>query len=263
MKVVVTSSDKNKAKSFKDIQNVFTQHMRDPDNNPAPEGIEDRRIGVYRELVYNNIQSFIGKSFPVIRKIMTDEQWHKMLRDYVNRHKSHTPLFSKIPCEFLQYLEHERRGSPENMPYLLELAHYEWLEVALSMDIREIDLSDIDQKGDLLEGIPVLNPISVASAYTWPVHEISPTNCPDSPPSQRTYIIVYRRQNYKIGFIVLNPVSAKLIEYLQVNEKNNGSEILTKIAYELKHSNPEIVIKGGFEMMQNFLLKDIILGIKK
>ena len=59
MKVVVTLSDKNKAKGFKDIQNVFTQHMRDPDNNPAPEGIEDRRIGVYRELVYNNIQNFI------------------------------------------------------------------------------------------------------------------------------------------------------------------------------------------------------------
>ena len=38
-------SNNNKAESFKDVQNVFTQHMRDPENNPAPEGVEDRRIG--------------------------------------------------------------------------------------------------------------------------------------------------------------------------------------------------------------------------
>mgnify|MGYP006076019249 CR=1 FL=1 len=260
---MTTPSNNKKTKNFKDIQNVFTQHMRDPDNNPAPVGVEDRRMSVYRGLVYNNIQNFIGKSFPVIRKIMGDREWHQMLYDYVNRHKSYTPLFSKMPNEFLQYLEHECEGPPENFPYLLELAHYEWLETALSIDTREIDLSNIDQKGNLLEGIPVLNPISIALAYVWPVHEISPRNLPKSPPSEKTYIFVYRRQNDEVGFIVLNLVSAKLVEYLQSNEKNNGHQILTKIAHELKHPNPEIVIQGGLEMMQNFLIKDILLGTKK
>lgn len=256
-------SNNNKAKSFKDVQNVFTQHMRDPENNPAPEGVEDRRIGVYRELVYNNIESFIGNSFPVLRKITADEQWHEMLRDYVNRHKAHTPLFPKMPQEFLQYLEHERGEHPEDLPYLLELAHYEWIEIALSLDTREIDLSSIDQKGDLLEGVPILNPISIALAYTWPVHEISPTCLPDRPPNEKTYIIVYRKQDDEVGFIVLNPVSAKLIEYLQADDKQTGLEILTKIADELNHPNPDVVIQGGLEIMQGFLDKDILLGTNK
>lgn len=256
-------TNNNKAESFKDVQNVFTQHMRDPDNNPAPEGVEDRRIGVYRELVYNNIQSFIGNSFPVIRKITADEQWHEMLRDYVSRHKSHSPLFPKMPQEFLQYLEQERGEHPEDHPSLLELAHYEWLEIALSIDTRDIDMSNIDQKGDLLEGMPVLNPISMALAYTWPVHEISPTNLPDTPPIEKTYIIVYRKQDDEVGFIVLNPVSAKLIEYLQAKEKQTGREILTRIADELNHPNPGVVIQGGLEIMQGFLTKDILLGTKK
>ena len=260
---MTTLSNNNKAESFKDVQNVFTQHMRDPDNNPAPEGVEDRRIGVYRELVYNNIQSFIGNSFPVLRKITADEQWHEMLRDYVSRHKSHTPLFPKMPQEFLQYLEHERGEHPEDPPFLLELAHYEWIEIALSIDTREIDLSNIEQRGDLLEGIPALNPISMALAYTWPVHEISPTNLPDTPPNEKTYIIVYRKQDDEVGFIVLNPVSAKLIEYLQASEKQTGRDILTKISDELKHPNPKVVIQGGLEIMQGFLIKDILLGTKK
>jgi hypothetical protein len=260
---MTTLSNNNKSESFKNVQNVFTQHMRDPDNNPAPEGVEDRRIGVYRELVYNNIQSFIGNSFPVLRKITADEQWHRMLRDYVSRHKSHTPLFPKMPQEFLQYLEHERGEHPEDPPFLLELCHYEWLEIALSIDTRDIDLSNIDQKGNLLEDIPVLNPISIALAYTWPVHEISPKNIPDNPPNEKTYIIVYRKKNDEVGFIVLNPVSAKLIEYLQANEKQTGREILTKIACELKHPDPDVVIQGGQEIMQGFLIKDILLGTKQ
>ena len=57
----MTTSNSNKAENFKDVQYAFTRHMRDPESNPAPEGIEDRRIGVYRELVYNNIEGFIAK----------------------------------------------------------------------------------------------------------------------------------------------------------------------------------------------------------
>jgi len=256
-------SNNSKTENFKDVQNVFTQHMRDPENNPAPEGVEDRRIGIYRDLVFNNIQSFIGNSFPVLRKITADENWHQMLRDYVSRHKSHTPLFPKMPQEFLQYLEHERGEQPEDYPFILELAHYEWIEIALSLDTREIDVSNVDLKGDLLNGIPVLNPISIALAYRWPVHEISPTFLPESPPNEQTYIIVYRKQNDEIGFIVLNPVSAKLIEYLQADEKLTGREILTNIAEELNHPNPDVVIKGGLEIMQDFLGKDLLLGTNK
>lgn len=256
-------SNNNKTESFKKVQNVFTQHMRDPDNNPAPEDIEDRRIAVYRDLVYNNIQSFIANSFPVLRKIIADEQWHEMLRDYVNRHKAHTPLFPKMPQEFLQYLEQERGEHPEDPPFLLELAHYEWIEIALTLDTRDIDMSDIDPQGDLLNGIPVINPVLVALAYTWPVHELSSTNKPETPPDEQTYIVVYRKKNDEVGFTILNPVSAKLIEYLQADEQQNGLEILNNIADQLNHPNPEVVIQGGLEIMQDFLKRDILLGTKK
>jgi uncharacterized protein len=255
-------SNNDKVESFKDVQNVFTQHMRDPENNPAPKGVEDRRIGVYRELVFNNIESFIANSFPILRKITADEQWHEMLRDYVSHHKAHTPLFPKMPQEFIQYLEHERGEHSEDAPFLLELAHYEWIETALSIDTREIDFSNVEQEGDLLEGIPVLSPLSIALAYAWPVHEISPTNLPDIPPNEKTYIVVYRQQDDEVGFMVLNPVSAKLIEYLQTDEELTGREILMKIVNELNHPNSETVIQGGLDIMQGFLKKNILLGVK-
>jgi len=259
----MTASTHNKANNFQNVQRVFTQHMRDPENNVAPEGIEDRRIKVYRELVYNNIEGFLANSFPVLRKIIKDEQWHEMMRDYVCRHQAHTPLFTKMPQEFLQYLEHERVKDTEDFPFLLELAHYEWIETSISMDSREISFDGVEQEGDLLEGTPVISQLAMPLAYQWPVHKISSEFLPETLPEQATYIVIYRDRHDEVGFIELNPVSAKLIEYIQADEKYTGREILVKIAQDLNHPNPDVVIQGGHEIMQDFLSKDILLGTIK
>jgi uncharacterized protein len=258
---MTAASNSNNTKDFKEVQYAFTRHMRDPENNPAPEGIEDRRIGVYRELVYNNIESFIGNSFPVLRKITPDDQWHEMLRDYVCNHQSRTPLFPRMPLEFLQYLEHEREGHPQDHEFILELATYEWAELSIALDTKEIELDGIDIEGNLLAGVPVLNPIIMPQTYLYPVHQISPNYLPDKAPEISTYLLVYRRKDDEVGFLELNPVSARLIECMQHNNGKSGQQLLEGIAEELKHPDPQVVIDGGHEIMREMHSKDIILGV--
>lgn len=255
-------SNTSKVKNFQDVQTIFTQHMRDPENNPAPAGVEGRRLKIYRELVYNNIEGFIANSFPVLRKITPDEQWHKMLRDYVSNHQAHTPLFPKMPQEFLKYLEHERTSYPEDFPFIFELAHYEWIETSIAMDPREIDFTGINKTGDLLQGMPVLSQLAQPFVYHWPVHKISPDYLPREKPQEATYIIVYRKINDNVGFMVLNTVSARLIEKIQNNIGKSGKEILIDIVHELNHPDPDVVIKGGLEIMHDMYEKNILLGIK-
>lgn len=249
-------------RDFRDIQYAFTRHMRDPENEPAPSDIEDRRMEIYRGLLYRNVEGFIAGSFPVLRKITPDEHWHAMIRDYFKRHQAHTPLFPKMPQEFLQYLEHERED--ENDPaFILELAHYEWIELAVSMDTRDIDWDNIEPDGDLLEGVPVLSPLVYPFSYRFPVHKISKSYMPEEPPEQPTYLVIYRDRSDQVGFIELNPVSARLLELLQRGEDKTGRELLQIIASELGHPDPDVVIKGGMEIMQNMHNKDILPGTRK
>ena len=56
----------------------------------------------------------------------------------------------------------------------LELAHYEWVELALSLDTREIRQDGINPDGDLLSGVPVLNELSWSLVYDYPVQRIGP-----------------------------------------------------------------------------------------
>ena len=251
-----------KSSLFQDVQHVFTLHMRDPANQPAPVGIEDRRMKIYRDLIYNSIQNFIANSFPVIRKIISDNEWHNLLRDYVRDHQAQTPLFPKMPQEFLKYLQETGHSLLETYPFLLELAHYEWIETAVFIDHREIDLDGIDRYGDLLTGIPVVNPLAVPITCQWPVHLISPKNVPDTAPAQPTFIVVYRNLEDDVAFMVLNDVSARLIQHCTDNADITGEQLLTRIADELQHPQPVKVIQGGVQLMQEMRDKTVLLGTR-
>ena len=253
---------KNKIdETFIKEQHTFTQHMRDPENAPAPEGIESRRISIYTDLIFHNIENFIANSFPVLRQAIHDDGWHIILRGFLKKHISRTPYFPKLPLEFLNYLEQEQ-DEIELPAFCIELAHYEWIEISLSFDPREISFKNVDQNGDLLKGIPVLNLLAQPLIYQWPVHKISSNFIPKEKPDEPTYLIVYRDHLYDVGFIELNQIAAKLIEELQKNTDKTGEEILLDIAKQLQHPDPKVVIKGGSEVIQDFKKKDILLGVR-
>ena len=243
-------------------QHVFTQYVRDPKNSAIPDNIEPRRMSVYADLIYRNIESFVANSFPVLRQVIHDDEWHIILRGFVKKHSSKTPYFPKLPLEFLNYLEQEQ-VEIELPAFCFELAHYEWIEISLSFDPREISFENVDCNGDLLKGIPVLSLLIEPLVYQWPVHKISSNFIPKEEPYQPVYLLVYRDQHYEIGFIELNQIAAKLIEALQKNSDKTGEEILLQIAEQLKHPDPKIVIEGGFEVIQDFKNRDIILGVKE
>ncbi len=258
----MTTASPSEAKplSFKDIQYQFTGHIRDPESCPAPDDIEDRRMQIYRELLYNNVEDFLGNTFPVLRKITSDEHWHALMRDYFKKHQARTPLFPKMSQEFLQYLDNEREECNDDFPFTRELAHYEWLELAISIDTRDIEMEGINAEGDLLNEIPVLSPLAWPFAYQYPVHKIAPDFLPEEAPAQATYLVVYRDRADEVGFLEMNPVSAKLIESLQVGKVTSGLQMLEEIARELQHPQPQVVIDGGLEILNSMRDKDIILG---
>lgn len=245
------------------LQFEFAAHIRDPDNAPAPAGIEDRRMKIYRELFYNNLRDLLGRSFPVLKQVLGAEAWDDMVRDWLRRHRAQTPLFLELPQEFLAYLQHERPAAAGDPPFMLELAHYEWVELALGIDEREIDDGALDAGGDLLEGCPVLSPLASSLAYTWPVHRISPDYQPAEPPAEPTRLLVYRDRQDQVGFIEINLVTARLLELLDVpaTARRSGRDCLLQIAAELGHPEPEAVVGGGLEILSGLRARDVIIGV--
>jgi hypothetical protein len=247
---------------FKQTQYAFAAHIRDPQQQPCPQDIEDRRMNIYRELFYNNVESFMASSFPVLRNIMDDEQWHALIRDYFSNHKARTPLFPEMPREFLQYLQEERDPQESDPAFLLELAHYEWVELALSLADEESASDDIKPDGDLLQEHPVLSSLAWSLQYEYPVHQIGPDYQPASPSDTPSFIVVYRNADDVIGFLEINPVTARLLQLLNEDNGQSGRALLEQIATEINHADHEAVIQGGLAILEDLRARNIILGTR-
>jgi hypothetical protein len=243
-------------------QYEFAAHIRDPDNQPAPAEIEDRRMAIYRELFYNNVEGFLSGTFPVLRTLHNDTDWHLLVRDYFSHHRAQTPLFLEIPREFLNWLKNERGDRTGDLPFLHELAHYEWAELALSISEESTDQENVNPEGNLLTGIPVLSPLAWQLSYRFPVHRIGPDFIPEQPGKLPTSIVVYRDRKDEVGFLEVNPVTKRLLELISENSSKNGELLLDCIAVEMSHPQPEVVIAGGAEILVGLADKDIILGTK-
>lgn len=249
-------------KRLDELQRRFAAHLRDPATAPAPEGIEDRRLQVYRELFFDNISTSLAGTFPVLREILGSERWTCLVRDFYRDHRCHTPLFLEIPREFVDYLGEERDARLDDPPFLYELAHYEWVELALAVDEHELAMIASDPSGDLLGGVPVLSPLAWPLAYRFPVHRLGPDHQPSSAPDEPSFYVARRDRRDDVGVIQVNAVTLRLVERLRQDPELTGRTHLEALADELPQLEREAVLSGGEAALREMLESDVVLGTR-
>lgn len=244
------------AVDFKAKQREFSDYIRDPENNPAPVDVDSRRMAMYRELFFNNIESFLSGNFPVLRTLLDDRQWLGLAQDFFAGHVCKTPYFAEIAEEFLVYLQNER-NNPDDAPFLLELAHYEWVEMALANAKDELAINE-PGFGNLLSKAIGLSPLAWPLIYQYPVHRLSPSFMPLSPPELPTCLVVYRNREDNVQFIEITPVTYELLQLLEESSGLSTETYLDQMVTKLHPPEPELIRRGGLQVLMDLAEKNII-----
>ena len=251
--------------SLRTQQDAFSAHIRDPERHPPPPGIDPARMKIYRELFFNNISRLLAGNFPVIRRIR-GEAWPAMVRDFYRDHACRTPLFPEIPREFLRWIE---SGSGHE-PWLAELAHYEWIELALQISqvrLDDIDHDRLDASSDpasaLLEGRPLLSPLAWPLAYTWPVQRIGPGFLPEAPPAAPTLLLLHRGDDGRVHFHLPSPLAWRLLQRLDEAPQLSGHAQLQALAAEAGTSADAAFLQQGVDMLLRWHHEGIVPGIHR
>ncbi len=253
------------SKHFQDIQKEFAAHIRNPDKNAAPSEIEARRMKIYSNLFYNNVESFVSRAYPVLGKIYGEEKWQAMVKDFFENHACSSPYFSDIAKEFLEFLQTDRDLS-QDPPFLVELAHYEWVELALEISQEEIPSTGFNPEGKLLHSQIVVSPLAWTLQYQWPVHQIGPDFQPES--SEQVYfLLVYRNALDQIKFMELNAITARLLSIIQENPLFTGTNAIEFLSEELlsqgiENLPLELLMEKGEEALNHLRQQGIILGTR-
>lgn len=205
---------------FQQIQLAFAQQIRTPQavgalNSPGlvhlMPHIEPRRLAVYQQLIFNNIESFASSIFPVLKSVLGAEQWRRLVQAFIQTHLAQTPLFHEMGQEFIQFLE-QAPPSLALPEFSLSLAHYEWLELAVM--ISEAPLQPATSCRAKLSGIYQLTASAVLVGYDWPVDQISSQFIPQEQPDVPTLLAVFRNAQDQVQFIKLTPLLYQLLSLL-------------------------------------------------
>ncbi|MDH3336544.1 MAG: putative DNA-binding domain-containing protein [Gammaproteobacteria bacterium] len=248
---------------FQKRQYAFAAHIRDPEHVVAPEGVEDRRMAIYRHLFFNNLRNLLSNMFPVLKKLLPETKWCGLIRQFMQLHRAKTPYFLQLPEEFLAFLENEYELQQDDFPFLIELAHYEYIELALSISEERNDLTGVDPDGDLLMNVPVKSDLTWVYAYQYPVHRISSDYIPAEPAEQPVFLAVYRGNNDKVGFLELNPITAALLELIGQNDSQaSGEGLLRALAAQTKYPDVDALIQHGAAALEEMRQLEILTGTR-
>lgn len=240
-------------------QRAFAAHLRDPAHNPPPSGVDTRRISVYVDLLFNNVEDFLSNALPVTRNLLTETQWRDLVRRFYAEHPCQSSYFRDISGEFVQWLSGRFTTLPlsAQYPFLLELVHYEWVEIPLLLDDTVVDWGKRQiENVDWLDGHLQLNPVMLLQSYQYPVHQISAAHQPQHP--EITHLLLLRNRTGKVSFIVLNAITARLLERLQTGQTARAA--LTQLAQETGYADTKSLLNFGVEILQQFYQQDAVLG---
>lgn len=233
-----------------ELQKAFTEHLRDPDNSPVPAGLDKRRMSVYSELIFNNVSALLSDFFPVIKSLLPQPVWHQMVRNFFISHQSQTPYFMELSGEFVEYLSQSQlmTGLPD---FLVELAHYEWLELALYTMEEELPETSIEP--ERLGTTPLsLSPLAQPLAYEYPVHRISPDFQPKTSDTPPTLLMVARGLDESVHFYELQPLSFQLLHEMQHKPGLIPNDWLQGAATQMQVENKDTFISNGIALLQSF-----------
>jgi len=237
-------------RSLHEQQNSMGLYLRDPDHCAPPPEMDPARAQVYRDLVFANLSSLISGTFPVLVKILGDQQWRTLVRLFLRDYRAHTPKFGEIAEEFVEFLASEPQALNDGPwpPFMVELAHYEWVEMALQQSSAEpLPHSD----ATLLPDRPLrVSPLAWPLAYSWPVQHVGPDYQADTPPAQPTLLLVRRSADFEVRFSELSPLAWRLLQRLEEAPQLTGLQQLQALAVEAGMADVGDFIDNGLALLQ-------------
>jgi hypothetical protein len=237
-------------RSLFDQQSNMGLYLRDPEHCAPPPEMDPKRAQVYRDLVFANLSTLISGTFPVLVQILGDKRWRALVRIFLRDYRAHTPKFGEIAEEFVEFLA----SGPEALadgswpPFMVELAHYEWVEMALQQSEAEpLSPGDADP---LLDRPLQVSPLAWPLAYAWPVQLVGPDYQPDVPPDQPTLLLVRRAEDWSVKFSALTPLAWRLLQRIDEFPELSARAQLQGLAQEAGTSGSQEFFDNGLALLR-------------
>lgn len=222
------------------------------------DGVEQRRLKIYQELFFNNVEGFCSTAFPVFKSLLGEAQWKALISEFFIKHECETPHFVEISQEFLAYVaENKQEALP--YPYMVELAHYEWVELASSVaaddEMVTGEINSAEAIEDLMSCPFAVSESTYPLSYQYPVHTISEDN-KEEVELEPTNLLVYRDADYDVQFVLTDQISVIALQLLDQLPEPTGNAVVEVLSTQ----NPNLTAEALTPHLSKALLHFAEIG---
>lgn len=238
--------------TFQQVQQQFVAYLRAPEQNEKPADIEQERLDVYRELLFNNVAGFVSSAFPVLNSLYTEQAWQQRLQLFFSLYRCENPFFLSIANSFLDFLVQQYQLQSDDPVFMLELAHYEWLELELATRKAQAGPEVTDIKHQALQ----LSELASVQAYQYPVHKICMEFQPTEP--EASFLLIHRNAEDEVKFIALNQLTTLLLQLLAQQPGLTLAELVAELSPYVPQLDADQLMSGAEQILLNFTSKGIV-----
>jgi len=218
------------------LQEALSQQIR---GRLAYPGLDEPRVALYRSLTLSNLHAVISPCFPILLSILPGSIWQDILENFLASHSVKNPLFHQLASEMVSFLQ---QNPVVDYPFAAELAHYEWMELAV--EISDSHMPALQEKPhDVLQTCWGISSSARMLHYRFPVQTINLHAIPtDETP---TFLIVYR--------------IAESVHFMKITEF--GFQLLNLMAQE--HRSPAVIISELAEVYPTLDVEPLYAGVRQ
>lgn len=243
------------ADSFASYERALARYCRMNVAEQVP-GVREDRVGTYRSLVFNGVESALRSAYPVTFALLGKEQWLELVNSFFSQHDSAPPQLWKMPYGLFLFVNESRYGEKSGMPYLSELLLFEWVEIEVHM-MPDSKRPDFTQHGDLMTDCLALNLDHKLIELTFPVFKMDPREALKH--KGRYFLLCYRHQeNLKAHYLELSAQYRALFSALL--EGATAQEAAIKMKREFNLDDSDNLVRGVPQFMQALWREGVVLG---
>ena len=205
--ILVPSADR-----FREDPAAFAAGLGLPEEDGSAFARQKGRFLLYWELARNNLQAPLENTFPVLQALLGAEAWAEATGAFLAARTLPSNYYRDIAPAFVAWLAETSWGQ-DRWPALLQLAHYEYLEVLVTRWPDEPlpdDLSAEPAPGSKL----VLDAAARVVSYGFAVHRA--TESTPEPLPGAVHLLLYRDSEEGFEVLELTEATAALLVRAQV-----------------------------------------------
>lgn len=241
---------------FQQVQQDFVAYLRSPEQSKKPADVAQQRLDVYRELLFNNVSGFVSSAFPVLKSLYKEHAWQQRLQLFFAGYSCENPFFLSIAGSFLDFLQHQYQLQPDDPVFLLELAHYEWLELELATRKVAPECAVTKLNYQRLQ----LSNLASVQAYQYPVHKICREFQPEH--TEPGFLLIHRNSEDEVKFIALNPLTTLLLQLLAQQPGLTLTELVEQLLPYVPQLDPTQLCSGAQRILLDFVQKGVVCAFQ-